>query len=79
MSPFAGAGANLAMFDGHRLGEALAGHPGDPETALTAYEEAMFANSAEAAAEAAASLDICFRDDAPHGLLAMFAAFDEGR
>ena len=79
MSPFAGAGANLAMADGQRLGEALAGHPGDPEAALTAYEEAMFAHSAEAAAEAAASLDICFRDDAPHGLLALFAAFDEGR
>jgi 2-polyprenyl-6-methoxyphenol hydroxylase-like FAD-dependent oxidoreductase len=79
MSPFAGAGANLAMFDGQRLGEAVAEHPGDPESALAAYEEAMFAYSAEAAAEAAASLEICFSDDAPHGLLAMFAALDPGR
>jgi 2-polyprenyl-6-methoxyphenol hydroxylase-like FAD-dependent oxidoreductase len=77
MSPFAGAGANLAMLDGSELGNAIAEHPGDPEAALNAYEQPMFARSAEFAAEAAASLDVCFRDDASQGLLDMFAAFEK--
>ncbi|AYG78849.1 FAD-dependent urate hydroxylase [Streptomyces hundungensis] len=44
-----GEGANLAMLDGADLGLALASHPGDIEAALTAYEQAMFPRSAEAA------------------------------
>ncbi|MGW5442176.1 FAD-dependent oxidoreductase [Streptomyces asiaticus] len=44
-----GEGANLAMLDGAELGEALAAHPGDIETALSAYEQAMFPRSARAA------------------------------
>jgi 2-polyprenyl-6-methoxyphenol hydroxylase-like FAD-dependent oxidoreductase len=73
MSPFAGAGANLALYDGCQLALAIAAHPGDLDAALEAYEEPMFTRSAEVAAEAAASLEICFADDAPRGLLAMFA------
>lgn len=75
MSPFAGAGANLAIFDGYELGAEIAAHPGDLEAALGAYEERMFPRSAENAALAAASLETCFRADAPQGLLDMFAAF----
>ena len=74
MSPFAGAGANLALVDGAELGKAIAAHPDDPGAALAAYEEPMFARSAEIAAEAAATMTVCFRDDAPQGLLDMFAA-----
>lgn len=77
MSPFAGEGANLAMLDGAELGRALAAHPGDTETALAAYELALFPRSEASAAESAASLAICFSDDAPKGLLAQFAQFEQ--
>ncbi|MFG2847166.1 FAD-dependent oxidoreductase [Kitasatospora sp. NPDC048296] len=73
MSPFAGEGANLAMLDGAELGQAIAAHPGDVEAALAAYEHALFPRSEAAAAMSAQSLSVCFRDDAPHGLLDQFA------
>ncbi|MCC2280397.1 FAD-dependent monooxygenase [Streptomyces sp. ET3-23] len=73
MSPFAGEGANLAMLDGAELGRAIAARPGDTEAALTAYEQALFPRSQAAAAVSAANLRICFRDDAPQGLLDQFA------
>ncbi|MEU4499245.1 FAD-dependent monooxygenase [Streptomyces sp. NBC_00210] len=74
MSPFAGEGANLAMQDGAELGQALAAHPGDTEAALAGYEKAMFPRSEAAAAGSAAGLTFCFAEDAPKGLLAMFAS-----
>ncbi len=70
MPPFTGEGANLAMLDGAELGTALAARPGDTEGALAAYERALFPRGAQYAAEAGAVLDLCFRPDAPHGLLA---------
>ncbi|MFC9324541.1 FAD-dependent oxidoreductase [Kitasatospora sp. NPDC057015] len=73
MSPFAGEGANLAMLDGAELGEALAAHPGDTEAALAAYEKALFPRSEFSAAASADSLVVCFREDAPQGLLDQFA------
>lgn len=74
MSPFAGEGANLAMFDGAQLGRALAAHPGDLEVALSAYETALFPRSAAAAEDSAQSLDLMFGDDALARLLEQFAA-----
>lgn len=76
MSPFAGEGANLAMFDGAELGRALAAHPGDVEAALAEYERALFPRSAESAAESAGNQGLLFDDDTPRRLLAMMSGHD---
>jgi 2-polyprenyl-6-methoxyphenol hydroxylase-like FAD-dependent oxidoreductase len=68
-----GEGANLAMFDGAELGQAIAANPGDIEAALTAYEKDLFPRSASAAAEAEVILNICLGDNAPQSLLDFFA------
>ncbi|MFF7412025.1 FAD-dependent oxidoreductase [Streptomyces lydicus] len=75
MSPFAGEGANLAMFDGAELALAIAAHPGDTEAALAAYEEALFPRSEASAAESAANLDTMFGE---RGLEQMVAFFTSG-
>ncbi|MFI6930107.1 FAD-dependent oxidoreductase [Streptomyces sp. NPDC050287] len=72
LTPPSGEGANLAMYDGAELGKAIAAHPDDAEAALTAYEQALFPRSAEAATEAARVQELCFGDDAPHSLVDMF-------
>ena len=53
------------MYDGVELGTAIAARPDDLEAALTAYEQALFVRSAEAAAEAARAFELCFGDDTP--------------
>ncbi len=63
MSPFAGEGANLAMYDGAELGKAIAANPGDVEAALVAYEKDLFPRSASAAAEADRNLKLFFDDN----------------
>jgi 2-polyprenyl-6-methoxyphenol hydroxylase-like FAD-dependent oxidoreductase len=73
MSP-SGEGANLAMYDGAELGEAIAAHRGDLEAALTEYEEAMFARSANAAAESARMNELLFDDNAPRSLVDFFTS-----
>jgi 2-polyprenyl-6-methoxyphenol hydroxylase-like FAD-dependent oxidoreductase len=69
MSPFAGEGANLAMFDGSELGKAIAAHPGDVEAALAEYEQALFPRSAQFAAESARNHKLLFSDNTPDDLL----------
>ncbi|WP_030901828.1 FAD-dependent oxidoreductase [Streptomyces sp. NRRL F-5126] len=75
MSPFAGEGANLAMLDGARLAQCLAARPGDTEGAIAAYEAEMFPRSEESARGSADNLEVCFRHDAPQGLLDQFALY----
>ncbi|MEH0419538.1 FAD-dependent oxidoreductase [Streptomyces sp. B21-083] len=67
-----GEGANLAMYDGAELARFLATHPDDTETALTAYEQAMFPRSAEAAADGARMHELLYGEDTPHGLINLF-------
>ncbi|MFE2508411.1 FAD-dependent oxidoreductase [Streptomyces naganishii] len=74
MSPFAGEGANLAMLDGAELGRFLAVRPYDVEAALTAYEERLFPRAEAAARDSALSAAPLFGEDAPRGLVEMFAA-----
>jgi 2-polyprenyl-6-methoxyphenol hydroxylase-like FAD-dependent oxidoreductase len=69
MSPFAGEGANLAMFDGSELGNAIAAHPGDVEAALTEYEQGLFPRSARFAAESDRNHKLLFAGNTPDGLL----------
>ena len=68
-----GEGANLAMFDGAELAQAIAAHPDDTEAALLAYESALFPRSAIAAAEAAEVFDVCYGPNAPKSLVDMFS------
>lgn len=74
LMPPSGEGANLAMFDGAQLAEALAAHPDDVEAALTAYEEPMFLRAATEAVDAAELLDILLGDRAPFSLVDFLAA-----
>jgi 2-polyprenyl-6-methoxyphenol hydroxylase-like FAD-dependent oxidoreductase len=69
MSPFAGEGANLAMYDGSELGIAIATHPGDAEAALAEYEQALFPRSAQFAAESDRNHKLLFAENTPDGLL----------
>ncbi|WP_328676405.1 FAD-dependent monooxygenase [Streptomyces sp. NBC_00322] len=72
-----GEGANLAMYDGAELGNALAAHPEDVEAALTEYEQAMFPRSAAAATEGTQVHEMFYGAGAPHSLLDMFTGHEQ--
>ncbi|MFJ3378849.1 FAD-dependent oxidoreductase [Curtobacterium sp. NPDC090217] len=67
-----GDGANLAMFDGAQLAEAIASHPDDIETALAEYEAIIFPRSEAAAIAAHRTVDTIFGTGAPDGVVKLF-------
>ena len=79
LMPPNGEGANLAMYDGAELGQAIAAHPDDIEAALTEYEQALFPRSAEAAAEAAIIFEACFGDNAPLSLVDFLTGHEQAQ
>ncbi|GAA3257051.1 FAD-dependent oxidoreductase [Dactylosporangium siamense] len=64
-----GEGANLAMLDGAELGQLIAAHPHDSETALAAYEEVMFQRSEAEAIAAHDTVELIFGAGAPQRLV----------
>ena len=71
MSPFAGEGANLAMYDGADLASELVGQL-DSEVALGAYEERLFPRSGEVAGRSAQNLEAFFGPRAPQSVVGLF-------
>ena len=70
-SPFAGEGANAAMYDGADLAGELVGHL-EVEVALAAYEARLFPRGAEVAGRSARNLETFFGRGAPQSVVTLF-------
>ncbi|MFI7385472.1 FAD-dependent oxidoreductase [Streptomyces sp. NPDC049813] len=77
LMPPLGAGANLAMLEGAELAEALAAAPDDPDAAVRAFEERMWARATRWATMTAAGLERLVSPD-PRAALALFDEVQPG-
>ncbi|ATI79955.1 FAD-dependent oxidoreductase [Sphingobium yanoikuyae] len=73
MSPFAGEGANLAMFDAAELARAITSQD-SVEAAINSYERDLFPRVAPLALASAANLERFFGPDAPYSVADLFRA-----
>ncbi|MDR8415251.1 FAD-dependent monooxygenase, partial [Nonomuraea sp. 3-1Str] len=71
LMPPLGAGANLAMLEGAELAESVAAGPGDPDEAVRAFEERMWARARRWAEITTAGLERLVSPD-PAEALALF-------
>lgn len=78
VSPPAGEGANIALFDGAELARHIVENLSDLDAALTAYESEMFDRAEESAASADEMATMMLGDGAPHSLLDFFAGVGRG-
>lgn len=69
--PPPGVGANLAMLEGAELAESIAAEPGDPDEAVRAFEEQMWARAGRWATITTAGLERLVSPD-PAEALALF-------
>ncbi|MGY4888965.1 UNVERIFIED_CONTAM: FAD-dependent monooxygenase [Xanthomonas axonopodis] len=74
MSPFAGEGANLAIYDGAELARSLIENPGQIEAALNAYENALFPRSTVLAEQSASNHAQFFGFNSPASVVNLFSA-----
>ena len=72
MAP-SGDGANLALFDGARLGEAITQNPDSLESALQAYEAEMFERNEATRTEAEEMLKVIFGPGAAQAMKEFFS------
>ncbi|AMY06117.1 FAD-dependent monooxygenase [Staphylococcus condimenti] len=74
MSPFAGEGVNMALYDAYMLAHAIADQADsiDFDKALAEYEANMYESSKERAKESQENLETFFREDAPEVMANFF-------
>ncbi|MEU2283011.1 NAD(P)/FAD-dependent oxidoreductase [Streptomyces sp. NPDC013178] len=76
MSPFAGAGANLALLDAVELALAVVENPGNPVASIEVYEKAMHEYVLPESQAASHHLDLMISPDGDQQMMALFKQLD---